>query len=181
MRILVIGGTGKVGRPLVAALVERGVDVRVLSRSPETVEAQPGVELVAGDMSLPESLPAAFEGIDRCYLLTPLAEDEAGLGSNAVEAARRAGLERIVFQSVLRAAEAPEVPHFASKVEILDRIRETGIPWVVDIAGQLLSERRGSSGSHSRAGDLRESDRVEGSEPSRRPRRGGGRGLGASR
>ena len=131
MRILVIGGTGKVGRPLVAALVEKGVDVRVLTRSPEPGKAPPAAELVAGDLSRPESLPPVFEGIDRCYLLTPLAEDEVGLGANAVEAARRAGVERIVFQSVLRAAEAPEIPHFASKVQILDRIRETGIRWVV--------------------------------------------------
>ena len=131
MRILVIGGTGKVGRPLVGALVEKGVDVRVLTRSPEPGKAPPKAELVAGDLSRPESLPAAFEGVDRCYLLTPLAEDETGMGSNAVAAAARAGVERIVLQSVLRAAEAPEIPHFASKVRILERIRESGIPWVV--------------------------------------------------
>jgi uncharacterized protein YbjT (DUF2867 family) len=131
MRILVVGGTGKVGRPLVKALLERGVDVRVLTRAPDPAKAPPEAEQVAGDMLRPESLPPAFEGIDRCYLLTPLAEDEVGLGANAVEAARAAGVERIVFQSVLRAAEAPGIPHFASKVEILDRIRETGIPWAV--------------------------------------------------
>lgn len=131
MRILVIGGTGKVGRPLVSALVEKGVDVRVLTRAPEPGKAPPAAELVAGDLSRPESLPPVFEGVDRCYLLTPLAEDEVELGSNAVESARRAGLERIVFQSVLRAAEAPEIPHFASKGRILDRIRESGIPWAV--------------------------------------------------
>lgn len=131
MRILVIGGTGKVGRPLVTTLLERGVDVRVLTRAPGPGKAPPEAEQVAGDMSRPESLPPAFEGVDRCYLLTPLAEDEIGLGSNAVEAARRAGVQRIVLQSVLRAAEAPEIPHFASKVRILDRIRESEIPWVV--------------------------------------------------
>ena len=131
MRILVIGGTGKVGRPLVKTLLERGVDVRVLTRSPEPGKAPPEAEQVQGDMSRPESLPPAFEGVDRCYLLTPLAEDEVGLGSNAVEAARKAEVERIVLQSVLRAAEAPEIPHFASKVQILDRIRSSGIPWVV--------------------------------------------------
>ena len=79
MRILVIGGTGKVGRPLVAALVEKGVDVRVLTRAPEPGKAPPAAELVAGDLSRPESLPSAFEGVDRCYLLTPLAEDEVWL------------------------------------------------------------------------------------------------------
>ncbi|HJU85849.1 MAG TPA: NmrA family NAD(P)-binding protein, partial [Gemmatimonadota bacterium] len=131
MRILVIGGTGKVGRPLVTTLLRRGVDVRVLTRSPDPGKAPPEAEQVAGDLSRPDSLTAAFVGVDRCYLLTPLAEDEAGLGANAVEAARRAEVERIVLQSVLRAGEAPEIPHFASKIQILDRIRESGIPWVV--------------------------------------------------
>lgn len=137
MRILVIGGTGKVGRPLVTALLERGVDVRVLTRSPDPGKAPPEAEQVQGDLTRPESLPPAFEAVDRCYLLTPLAEDEIGMGTNAVEAACRAGVERIVFQSVLSAAEAPGIPHFASKVEILDRIRESDIPWVVVSPGSF--------------------------------------------
>ena len=131
MRILVIGGTGKVGRPLAAALVEKGVGVRAMTRSARPDKAVPGVELVEADLSRFESLPPAFEGVDRCYLLTPLAENEVDLGTNAVEAASGAGVERIVLQSVLRADEAQEIPHFASKVRILERIREAGIPWVV--------------------------------------------------
>lgn len=129
MRILVIGGTGKVGSALVGALAERKVDVRVMTRSPEAGKSPVGVELVAGDMTRPETLPTAFDGVDRCYLLTPLAQDEVEQGLHAVEAAREAGLERLVFQSVLCADEAPGIPHFASKVRILDRIRESGLPW----------------------------------------------------
>ena len=131
MRILVIGGTGKVGRPLAETLAGRGVEVRAMTRSAEPGKAAPGVELVEADLARPESLAPAFEGVERCYLLTPLAEKETELGTNAVEAAENAGVERIVLQSVLRAAEAPEIPHFASKLRILDRVRETGIPWVV--------------------------------------------------
>jgi uncharacterized protein YbjT (DUF2867 family) len=129
MRVLVIGGTGKVGSALVGALVGRNVDVRVMSRSAGAGKHAGGVELATGDMTRPDTLHAAFEGVDRCYLLTPLAPDEVEQGLNAVEAAREAGLDRLVFQSVLRADEAPSVPHFASKVRILDRIRESGLPW----------------------------------------------------
>jgi uncharacterized protein YbjT (DUF2867 family) len=127
MRVLVIGGTGKVGSALVEALVDRDVDVRVLSRSAGAVGR--GIEFAVGDLTRPETLPAAFAGVDRCYLLTPLAPNEVEQGLNAVEAAREAGVERLVFQSVLHAADAPEIPHFASKVRILDRIRESGLPW----------------------------------------------------
>jgi uncharacterized protein YbjT (DUF2867 family) len=127
MRILVIGGTGKVGSALVEALADKDVDVRVLSRS--AGEVGRGIELAVGDLTRPETLPAAFAGVDRCYLLTPLSPDEVEQGLNAVEAARAAGVERLVFQSILRADEAPGVPHFANKVRILDRIRESGLAW----------------------------------------------------
>jgi uncharacterized protein YbjT (DUF2867 family) len=128
MRILVIGGTGKVGSALVDELVRRDVEVRALSRSGGP-HGRPGVEGVAADMSRPETLAPAFVGVDRCYLLTPLARDETELGFHAVEAARAAGVERIVFQSVTHADDHPTIPHFASKGKILDRIRDSGLPW----------------------------------------------------
>jgi uncharacterized protein YbjT (DUF2867 family) len=80
-------------------------------------------------MSRPDTLPAAFAGVDRCYLLTPLARDETEMGLNALAAARAAGVERIVFQSVFHADDYPMIPHFANKVRILDRIRGSGLPW----------------------------------------------------
>jgi uncharacterized protein YbjT (DUF2867 family) len=129
MRILVIGGTGKVGSALVDALGNEDVDVRITSRTPPTGKLPARVESVAADLNRPESLTPAFEGVDRCYLLTPLSQNEVELGLNAVAAAREAGLERLVFQSVSHAGDYSMIPHFASKVRILDRIRETGLPW----------------------------------------------------
>ena len=131
MRILVTGGTGKVGSALARELLERDVEVRVLSRTPDGTGASADVEHVAGDMSRPETLPAAFEGANRVYLLTPLAQDEVEQGRNAVDAAHRAGVERLVFQSIFHAAEGVGIPHFESKIEILDRIRESGLPFTV--------------------------------------------------
>ncbi|HET9333596.1 MAG TPA: NmrA family NAD(P)-binding protein [Gemmatimonadota bacterium] len=128
MRILVIGGTGKVGSALVEELARRDVGVRVMSRSGGPT-GRPGVEGVRGDMSRPDTLAAAFAGVDRCYLLTPLAQDETELGLNALDAARAARVERIVFQSVSHADDYPMIPHFASKVRILDEIRDSGLPW----------------------------------------------------
>jgi len=130
MRILVIGGTGTVGSALVPELVGRGVDVRVMSRSAGGSDGD-GVERVAGDMSRPETLAPAFAGVDRAYLLTPLAQDEVLQGTNAIEAAREAGIERLVFQSILDAAGGVGIPHFESKVELLDRIRGSGLAWSV--------------------------------------------------
>ncbi len=132
MRVLVIGGTGTVGSEIVPRLLERDIDTRVLTRSPEKHRVE-GAEYVGGDLEKPESLAPAFEGVQRIYLLTPLHPREAELGFAAIRAATQAGVERIVLQTVHRAGRAPHVPHFASKLEMLQAIRESGIPWV-DVA-----------------------------------------------
>lgn len=129
MRVLVIGGTGTVGSVLVGRLRERDVDTRVLTRSPEKHQMD-GVEFVKGDLEKPATLPPAFAGAQRVYLLTPLHPKEADLGRAAIGAAVEAGAERIVLQTVHRAEAAPHVPHFASKLEMVQAVREAGIPWV---------------------------------------------------
>lgn len=131
MEVLCVGGTGTVGRLVVAGLVERGVDVRCLARSPgRAASGGDRVTRVRGDLGDPASLEAAFAGVDRVHLLTPLHPNETELGRNAIDAAVRAGVDRIVLHSVHRVDDAPHIPHFASKIEMLEAIRQTGIPWV---------------------------------------------------
>ena len=129
MRILVIGGTGTVGRELVARLRGRDVQIRVLTRFPEK-HGGDGIEFVRGDLAKPETLALAFAGADRVYLLTPLHPKEAELGLAAIHAAVDAGAERIVLQTVHQAEAAPHVPHFASKLEMVQAVRESGLRWV---------------------------------------------------
>lgn len=132
MTTLVTGGTGTVGSQVVARLADRGQRARVLTRSPEKAAALPdGVSAAIGALAEPSTLDAAFDGVDRLFLLTPLAQDEVDQGLAGIEAARRAGVERIVFLSVHHADEAPQVPHFASKVEIARGLERSGIPYTV--------------------------------------------------
>src|SRR3954453_14691221 len=67
--ILVTGATGNVGREVVAALAARGQEVRALVRDAEGVDARDGVELVHGDLELPESLTPALDGARSVFLL----------------------------------------------------------------------------------------------------------------
>jgi uncharacterized protein YbjT (DUF2867 family) len=133
MTILVTGGTGTVGSHVVAQLAAAGHDTRVLTRSPDKAAAllPGGVTGAVGALSDPSTLPRAFDGVDRLFLLTPLAQDEVEQGLAGVEAAKAAGVERIVFMSVHQASEAPRVPHFASKVEIARGLEESGIAFTV--------------------------------------------------
>jgi len=131
MSILVIGGTGTVGSATVARLARRGQTVRVLSRNPADATLPEGATAVGGDLGEPDTLEAAFEGIDRLCLITPLDPDEGAKGKAAVSAARRAAVKRIVFLSVHKVEACPEAPHFRSKIEIEGAIKGTGIPFVV--------------------------------------------------
>lgn len=132
MTILVTGGTGTVGSHVVANLATAGHDTRVLTRSPEKAAALPeSVTGAVGALSEPHTLGPAFEGVERLYLLTPLARDEVDQGLAAIEAAKSGGVDRIVFMSVHHANEAPRVPHFASKVEIARALERSGIAYTV--------------------------------------------------
>jgi uncharacterized protein YbjT (DUF2867 family) len=68
-RILVIGATGHVGRQVVAQLPANGVRVRALARNPQTAGLPPHVDVVRGDLTVPETLDACLDGIDAVFLV----------------------------------------------------------------------------------------------------------------
>jgi len=68
-RILVIGGTGTVGRQVVVRLAAAGAQVRVLARNPGAAHLPPQVEVVRGDLTLSETLDGCFDGIDTVFLV----------------------------------------------------------------------------------------------------------------
>jgi uncharacterized protein YbjT (DUF2867 family) len=67
--ILVIGGTGRIGRLVVGELLDGGVPVRVLTRKPEAARLPPPVEVVRGDLTVPESLDTALRGLGAVFLV----------------------------------------------------------------------------------------------------------------
>jgi uncharacterized protein YbjT (DUF2867 family) len=106
--ILVTGATGKVGQEVVRQLAAAGVPARALVREPTRAShiRLPGIEIVVGDLARPETLPPAFAGVDRVFILSPAAPDQVELQSNALEAARRAGARHIVKVSVAGGPDA---------------------------------------------------------------------------
>ena len=115
MTILVIGATGRVGRHVVEQLVTRGADVRVLTRDPAKAELPAGVGVVQGDLLDLDALRAAFSGVSTLFLLNAVTGDEFTQAIIALNVAREAGVERVVYQSVLHAERFVNVPHFAVK------------------------------------------------------------------
>lgn len=69
MTILVTGATANIGRKVVDHLVAQGAkDIRALTTDPERAALPPGVQAVKGYLRRPETLPAAFAGVERMYL-----------------------------------------------------------------------------------------------------------------
>jgi uncharacterized protein YbjT (DUF2867 family) len=67
--VLVTGATGRIGRAVVAQLLDAGVPVRALTRRPDAAGLPAAVEIVAGDFSVPESLDAGLQGVGSVFLL----------------------------------------------------------------------------------------------------------------
>jgi uncharacterized protein YbjT (DUF2867 family) len=68
-RILIIGATGNVGRQVLSQLPATGVRVRALVRNPHTAGLPPHVDVVRGDLTLPETLDSCLDGIDAVFLV----------------------------------------------------------------------------------------------------------------
>ena len=121
MKTLVTGGTGFVGANVVRMLLQRGTEVRALVRPRSDTQNldQLDVELVAGDLRDRGSLEAALEGCDTVYhvaamyaLWAPSPKeiyDSNVTGTvNLLEAAGRAGVEKIVYTSSVATIGLPK-------------------------------------------------------------------------
>jgi uncharacterized protein YbjT (DUF2867 family) len=115
MTILVTGATGRVGRHVVQQLAKRGADVRVLSRDPAKAEFPAGVKVVKGDLLDIDSLRTAFSGVSTLFLLNAVTGDEFTQALITLNIAREAGVDRVVYLSVIHADRFVNVPHFAVK------------------------------------------------------------------
>jgi uncharacterized protein YbjT (DUF2867 family) len=67
--VLVTGATGPLGRAVVEELLRKGVPVRALTRRPSAAALSRDVEIVAGDLTVPESLDAALRGVGAVFLI----------------------------------------------------------------------------------------------------------------
>src|SRR5450830_84300 len=126
MTILVTGATGRVGRQVVQQLVARGTAVRVLVRDPSKADFPASVEVVQGDLLDIDALRAAFAGVRTLFLLNAVAADEFTQALVTLNIAREAGVERLVYLSVLHSDRFVNVPHFAVKLGAERMIEQMG-------------------------------------------------------
>lgn len=143
MKPLVVGATGQLGTAIVRELERRKQPVRALVRrdSDSGHLDHARVEMVPGDLRDAESIDRACEGVDTILATAgavfprrgySFAEDEGRGYANLLTAARRHGIERIVFVSVpIKQPYERGIPTFRMKRLIEAEIRNSGIPHTI--------------------------------------------------
>ncbi|MGI8711269.1 MAG: DUF2867 domain-containing protein [Acidimicrobiales bacterium] len=137
--VLVTGATGYIGSRLVPELLEAGHRVRCLARTPSKLDETPwrgGVEVAKGDVTDPDSLQSAFDGIDTAYFLVHsmggsdhFAEDDKKAAATFRDAAADAGVGRIVYLGGLGRDDDPSLsPHLRSRHEVGRTLADGKVP-----------------------------------------------------
>lgn len=131
MNILVTGSTGTIGRLVVRGLLAQGAHVHALTRDPGKAAFPEGVLAVKGDMTDIASMRAALKNVDTLFLLNAVVADEVTQAIGTLALAREAGIQRIVYLSVLNSERFTDVPHFTGKYTVERMIEQLDLPVTV--------------------------------------------------
>lgn len=128
MSILVTGATGTIGSLVVQGLAAAGAQVNAFVRTPGKQSFPAGVKEVVGDLTDVPSLRAALASVRTLFLLNAVTPDEVTQALVALNLAREAGIERVVYLSVIHADKFTNVPHFTGKHTVERMIESLDIP-----------------------------------------------------
>lgn len=131
MSILVTGATGTIGSLIVQGLADAGADVKALVRQVGKREFPAGVTEVTADLTDVASMRAALSSVRTFFLINAVTPDEVTQALVALNLAREAGIERIVYLSVIHADKFTNVPHFTGKHTVERMIENHDIPATV--------------------------------------------------
>ena len=141
MSLLIVGGTGTLGRQIVLQALTKGYPVRCLVRNFRKANflKEWGAELIYGDLSQPETIPPCLQGITAVIdASASRASDEADLkivdwnGKLAlIEAAKAANIKRFVFCSSQNVEQFLNIPLMEMKYGTEIKLKESGIPYTI--------------------------------------------------
>ncbi len=148
--ILVTGASGFVGSHLVPALLSAGHRVVALARTPTAGETVTGrlpdtqrsqVEVRIGDVTRPDSLPAAMTGVDAVVHLVAIPRDFNGgadlrlvntEGTRAVVSTMQsAGIRRLIHMGAMGVEDVPDLHYASSKAKAEALVRASGLDWTI--------------------------------------------------
>ena len=141
MSILVIGGTGTLGRQIVKRAIDEGYQVRCLVRNlrRSAFLKDWGAEIVYGDITIPETIPAAFKGVQVVIDASTLrptdnynAEKVDWKGKKALlEVAKLANIKRFIFFSFFSIEDKTTIPLLDLKLKFIQLLKDSTVPYTV--------------------------------------------------
>ena len=146
--VLVTGGTGTLGRQVVARLREAGCEVRVFGRHVPQAGTSPGdagVEFALGDLDTGQGIEAAVAGTEVVVHCAGSARGDEEKARQLVKAASHARIQHLIFISVVGADQVPATGrvdralfgYFASKLAAERVVADSGVPWTTLRATQF--------------------------------------------
>ena len=137
--VLVTGATGRQGGAVIRHMLPKGWKLRALTRNPDGHEAEAlarrGIEVIGGDLEDPDSIARAAIGVYGIYSVQDFwavgAKREVQQGKNVANAAKKADIRHFVYSSVGGAERNTKIPHWESKWEVENYIRQLGLPATV--------------------------------------------------
>ena len=141
MSLLIVGGTGTLGRQVVLQALTKGYQVRCLVRNlrKATFLKEWGAELVYGDLTSPETIPPCLRGItavidastSRPYDLSTIKQVDWDGKIALVEACKMANIQRFIFCSALNLEQFSNIPLMEMKQGIEIKLKESKIPYTI--------------------------------------------------
>ena len=141
MSLLIIGGTGTLGRQIVLQALTKGYQVRCLVRNFRKASflKEWGAELVYGDLTRPETIPPCLKGItaiidastSRANELDSLKKVDWEGKLCLIEAAKIANIQRFIFFSTQNVEQFENIPLMKVKNGIEIRLKKSGIPYTI--------------------------------------------------
>jgi uncharacterized protein YbjT (DUF2867 family) len=141
MSLLIIGGTGTLGRQIVLQALTKGYQVRCLVRNFRKASflKEWGVELVYGDLTRPETIPPCLKGITAIIDASTSRADELDSLKKVdwdgklylIEAAKAANIQKFIFFSAQNVEQFENIPLMKLKNEMEVKLKESGIPYTI--------------------------------------------------
>lgn len=144
MRVLVTGGTGFVGRQVVAELLQQGHEVRCLLRpgSEKKLPLSGDIQVFYGDVTQPNTLPPAMQSRDAVIHLVGIIREFPARGitfrkmhleatANVVAAARQAGVRRYIHMSALEAKTTLVADYHKTKQQAEEVVMTSGLTYTI--------------------------------------------------